>query len=200
MKLPPGLHTLLHDTLKCNICQSSPIRPPVMFTRCCKSILGCERCVDSWYSGEMDDQKSALCAGRNMPSQKQYAFMDWMTSWTPLLHWLLMTLLLVHPLSPVAILLDISSMYQVPSTVKMILKCHKTCIWDSSQPLTVSHHLLCSNIHLIYTQTYYVHVHVHIYLSLIIILIYIYILTGSLSASYLAHNYNLTLKQYHMTK
>ena len=80
MKLPPGLHTLLHDTLKCNICQSSPIRPPVMFTRCCKSILGCERCVDSLYSGEMDDQKSALCAGRNMPSQKQYAFMDWMTS------------------------------------------------------------------------------------------------------------------------
>ena len=59
MKLPPGLHTLLHDTFKCNICQSSPIRPPVMFTRCCKSILGCERCVDSWYSGE--DGRSKKC-------------------------------------------------------------------------------------------------------------------------------------------
>ena len=49
-----------------------------------------------------------------------------------------MTLLLVHPLSPVAILLDIFSMYQVPSTVKMTLKCRKTCIWDSSQPISVT--------------------------------------------------------------
>ena len=59
MKLPPGLHTLLHDTFKCNICHSSPIHPPVIFTRCCKSILGCERCVDSWYSGE--DGRSKKC-------------------------------------------------------------------------------------------------------------------------------------------
>ena len=82
MKLPPGLHTLLHDTFKCNICQSSPIRPPVMFTHCCKSILYRMRkvCRQLVLVGKMDDQKSALCAGRNVPSQKQYAFMDWMTS------------------------------------------------------------------------------------------------------------------------
>ena len=75
MKLPPGLHTLLHDTFKCNVCHSSPIHPPVIFTRCCKSILGCERCVDSRYSGEDGRLKSALCAGQNVLSPKRYAFM-----------------------------------------------------------------------------------------------------------------------------
>ena len=194
MKLPPGLHRLLHDTFKCNICQSSPIRSPVMFTCCCKSILGCERCVDSWYSGEDGRSKKCPLCRSERAFTETVRIHGWMTSWTPWLHWLLMTLLLVHPLSPVAILLNIFSMYQVPSTVKMTLKCRKTCIWDSSQPFTVSHHLLCGelhtlpNIHFIYTQTYYVHVHVHIYLSLIIILIYIYILT----AYYYPHLYIYT--------
>lgn len=62
MKLPPGLHTLLYNTFKCNIWHSSPMTPPIIFTRCCKCILGCERCVDLWYSGEDGRTKSCpLC-------------------------------------------------------------------------------------------------------------------------------------------
>ena len=58
-KLPPGLYAKLKDTFKCHICHSTPISPPVIFTRCCKSILGCEGCVDRWYSGE--DGRSKTC-------------------------------------------------------------------------------------------------------------------------------------------
>ena len=51
MKLPPGLYIQLKETFKYHICQASPITPPVIYTRCCKNLLGCESCVDKWYSG-----------------------------------------------------------------------------------------------------------------------------------------------------
>jgi len=50
--LPMGFRKLLKDTFKCNICQCCPITPPVIVTKCCKNILGCQVCVDTWYSGE----------------------------------------------------------------------------------------------------------------------------------------------------
>jgi len=28
-----------------------PVRPPVIVTKCCKNILGCQECVGTWYSG-----------------------------------------------------------------------------------------------------------------------------------------------------
>ncbi len=28
-----------------------PVKPPVITTKCCKAILGCETCVNTWYSG-----------------------------------------------------------------------------------------------------------------------------------------------------
>jgi len=62
MKLPPGLYLQLLDTFKCRICHTSPIRPPVIFTRCCKNILGCNLCVDTWFTGDDGRQKSCpLC-------------------------------------------------------------------------------------------------------------------------------------------
>ena len=51
-KLPLGLKKALHDSFKCTICTVIPIRPPIIVTKCCKSILGCEACVNSWFSGE----------------------------------------------------------------------------------------------------------------------------------------------------
>ena len=64
MKLPPGLYRHLNDTFKCHICRSSPIKPPVIFSRCCKRILGCQECVDRWYRGEQGVMKSCpLCRG-----------------------------------------------------------------------------------------------------------------------------------------
>ena len=52
MKIPVALQAILHDTFKCHICQTAPLCPPVIFARCCKSIIGCETCIDTWYRGE----------------------------------------------------------------------------------------------------------------------------------------------------
>lgn len=51
MKVPVGLRRILLDTFRCHICQDSPITPPIIFARCCKSIIGCEPCVEAWYGG-----------------------------------------------------------------------------------------------------------------------------------------------------
>lgn len=50
-KVPLGLKKALGDCFKCSVC-TGPIVPPVIVTKCCKTILGCETCVNSWYSGE----------------------------------------------------------------------------------------------------------------------------------------------------
>ena len=50
-KIPLGLKRILRDTFKCSICHSVPIKPPVIVTKCCKSILGCQDCVNEWFSG-----------------------------------------------------------------------------------------------------------------------------------------------------
>ena len=55
--LPLGLKRLFRDTFKCHICQSVP-RPPVIITKCCKQILGCQDCVNTWYSGPQATTKT----------------------------------------------------------------------------------------------------------------------------------------------
>ena len=52
MQVPIGLRRLLYDTFQCGICRSTPMKPPIIFARCCKSILGCQSCVDTWYRGD----------------------------------------------------------------------------------------------------------------------------------------------------
>ncbi|XP_065908512.1 uncharacterized protein [Dysidea avara] len=49
--LPLGLRRIIRDTFKCQICHTIPVQPPVIVTKCCKNILGCQVCVDTWYSG-----------------------------------------------------------------------------------------------------------------------------------------------------
>ena len=62
MKLPPGLHKQLQDSFKCNICCTSPIKPPVIFSRCCKRLLGCQECADRWFGGDEGVTRSCpLC-------------------------------------------------------------------------------------------------------------------------------------------
>ena len=51
-KIPLGLKRVMRDTFKCHICHCVPIVPPVIVTKCCKTILGCSTCVNSWYSGQ----------------------------------------------------------------------------------------------------------------------------------------------------
>ena len=50
MPIPPGLRILLTDAMKCKICLQSPVKPPIILAKCCKTILGCQECVDGWYS------------------------------------------------------------------------------------------------------------------------------------------------------
>ena len=57
--IPLGLRNILRDTLTCRICLSAPIVPPVVITKCCKVLLGCESCVNGWYRG--DDALTKPC-------------------------------------------------------------------------------------------------------------------------------------------
>jgi len=69
MKLPPGLHTLLYNTFKCNICHSSPMTPP---SHDAVSVFWVVNVVlISGTVGKMDEPKVALCAGRSVPSPRQ---------------------------------------------------------------------------------------------------------------------------------
>ena len=60
MSVPVGLRSVLFDTFRCAICQSTPMVPPIIFAKCCKSILGCQSCVDTWYCGA-DGQTTRTC-------------------------------------------------------------------------------------------------------------------------------------------
>ena len=51
MKIPLALKRIIRDTFKCTICLAVPIKPPVIVTKCCKTILGCETCVNGWFNG-----------------------------------------------------------------------------------------------------------------------------------------------------
>ena len=63
-KVPLGLSTQLCDSFRCNICKTTPLRPPAIFARCCKRILGCMECTDKWYKGEEGMIKDCpLCRG-----------------------------------------------------------------------------------------------------------------------------------------
>lgn len=63
LNLPLGLSSVLYDTFKCSICLRSPIRPPCVFGRCCKRIIGCQECVDRWYSDGGFQKNCPLCQG-----------------------------------------------------------------------------------------------------------------------------------------
>jgi len=51
LKLRMGLQQLIRDAFECKVCLSIPINPPVIMSKCCKTVIGCERCVNAWYSG-----------------------------------------------------------------------------------------------------------------------------------------------------
>lgn len=57
-KVPVALDPLFRDAFKCTICAIVPIQPPLIVSKCCKSILGCQSCIDTWFSGENACSKS----------------------------------------------------------------------------------------------------------------------------------------------
>ena len=50
--LPLRLQCDIRDAFKCSICHGTSLRPPVIIAKCCKNIIGCEECVNTWYNGE----------------------------------------------------------------------------------------------------------------------------------------------------
>ena len=51
LPIPIGLKRIICDTFRCCICQCTMV-PPVIFGRCCKSLIGCQSCTDQWFRGE----------------------------------------------------------------------------------------------------------------------------------------------------
>ena len=51
LPIPFGLRKVLQETFQCCICQST-MTPPIIFGRCCKSLIGCQSCVDRWFQGD----------------------------------------------------------------------------------------------------------------------------------------------------
>ena len=50
-RIPIGLKNLISESFKCKICHCTTT-PPVIATKCCKCIIGCEVCINGWFSGE----------------------------------------------------------------------------------------------------------------------------------------------------
>ena len=50
LKIPLGLKRLLTESFQCYICHRC-MKPPIIMAKCCKSIVGCEDCINGWYSG-----------------------------------------------------------------------------------------------------------------------------------------------------
>lgn len=51
--LPLGLQNEICGSFKCTICHTLPIKPPIIVAKCCKSIIGCEDCINKWYGDKM---------------------------------------------------------------------------------------------------------------------------------------------------
>ena len=60
-KVPLGLRELMGEAFKCKICRDM-IQPPVIVTKCCKAMLGCDECIKSWYAS---DPLAKNCPGCN---------------------------------------------------------------------------------------------------------------------------------------
>ena len=65
LSLPLGVVKLLRDAFMCKICHATPMTPPVIATKCCNTLLGCEECVNTWFDGA--DGLSKKCPHCNEP-------------------------------------------------------------------------------------------------------------------------------------
>ena len=69
--IPLGLKCIMMETLQCSICMSAPVVPLVIYARCCKRLLGCQSCVDTWYGGEERKMKKCVICRNERHMQRQ---------------------------------------------------------------------------------------------------------------------------------
>ena len=48
--VPIAYKKLLKDAFKCKIYHVGPLAPPVIVTKCYKTLIGCQECVNTWYA------------------------------------------------------------------------------------------------------------------------------------------------------
>ena len=70
LSLPIGVVKLLRDAFICKICHVAPMKPPLIVTKCFRSLFGCKECTNAWYEGV--DGLCKKCLYCNEP--KGYAF------------------------------------------------------------------------------------------------------------------------------
>lgn len=46
LPLPLGITKLVKEAFQCKICHKTPMKPPIIATKCCSSLLGCDECVN----------------------------------------------------------------------------------------------------------------------------------------------------------
>lgn len=70
-KVPIALQRSIRNAFQCKICLCIPIHPPAIMSKCCKTIIGCEICVNEWYSGHEALTKTCPSAVLNEDTVKQ---------------------------------------------------------------------------------------------------------------------------------
>ena len=85
MSIPIALRNVLYDTFRCSICQATPMVPPIIFAKCCKCILGCQQCVDTWYRGEARTCPRCRSDRAYVETCRPNGMDDFLTAITPLL-------------------------------------------------------------------------------------------------------------------
>lgn len=85
-QVSPALYEQLYESFKCAICRNLTT-PHVIFGRCCKSIIGCQGCIDTWYRGEDGMAKACPRCGtpRALPdTMRLHGLDDFLQSVKPL--------------------------------------------------------------------------------------------------------------------
>ena len=72
-----GLYKITRDTFKCSICHVVPARPPIIIAKCCKTILGCEQCINEWFSGPDALTKSCPSCRADRGYNETMLLVDW---------------------------------------------------------------------------------------------------------------------------
>ena len=49
LPLPLGLTKRVKEAFQCKICHETPMKPPIIATKCCSSLIGFDECVNTWY-------------------------------------------------------------------------------------------------------------------------------------------------------
>ena len=85
-KLPLGIAATILTAFMCKICHSL-MKPPVIASKCCRSLLGCQRCVDEWYGGSEGISRSCLNCRRDRGYSETFVIVgldEFLTSVQPL--------------------------------------------------------------------------------------------------------------------